>query len=91
LLYIHRIDNLRNEMRTEIAKWGNSLAVRLPKQIIEQAGLAEGAAVELEVEAGTVVLRPARPRYTIDELLAGITAENQHESFDDGPVGHELI
>ncbi|UEM07560.1 AbrB/MazE/SpoVT family DNA-binding domain-containing protein (plasmid) [Skermanella rosea] len=78
-------------MRTEIAKWGNSLAVRLPKRIIEQAGLTEGAAIELAVESGAVVLRPARPRYTIDELLAGMTPENQHESFDDGPVGHELI
>jgi len=78
-------------MRTEIAKWGNSLAVRLPKQIIEQAGLTEGAAVELDVASGAVILRPTRPHYTIDELLAGITPENQHESFDDGPVGHELI
>ena len=78
-------------MRTEIARWGNSLAVRLPKQVLEQAGLAEGVAVELVVESGTVVLRPTKPRYSIDQLIAGITPENLPESFDDAPVGRELL
>ena len=78
-------------MRTEIARWGNSLAVRLPKQVLEQAGLAEGVAVELVVESGTVVLRPTRPRHSIDQLIAGITPENLPESFDDAPVGRELL
>ena len=78
-------------MRTEIARWGNSLAVRLPKQVLEQAGLAEGAAVELVVEAGTVVLRPTKPRYSIDKLIAGITPENLPESFDNAPAGRELL
>jgi antitoxin MazE len=78
-------------MRTEIARWGNSLAVRLPKQVLEQAGLAEGAAVELVVESGTVVLRPTKPRYSIDKLIADITPENLPESFDDALVGRELL
>ena len=78
-------------MRTEIARWGNSLAVRLPKQVLEQAGLAEGVAVELVVESGAVVLRPTKPRYSIDQLIAGITPENLPESFDDAPVGRELL
>ena len=78
-------------MRTEIARWGNSLAVRLPKQVLEQAGLGEGVAVELVVESGAVVLRPTKPRYNIDQLLAGITPENLPESFDDAPVGRELL
>jgi antitoxin MazE len=78
-------------VRTEIARWGNSLAVRLPKQVLEQAGLSEGVPVELVVESGTVVLRPAKPRYDIDKLIAGITPENLPESFDDAPVGRELL
>lgn len=77
-------------MRTEITRWGNSLAVRLPKQVLEQAGLPEGLPVELVVEANTVVLRPAKPCYDIDMLIAGITPENLPESFDDAPVGREL-
>ncbi len=78
-------------MRTEIARWGNSLAVRLPKQVLEQAGLSEGVPVELVVESGTVVLRPAKPRYDINKLIAGITPENLPESFDDAPMGRELL
>ena len=78
-------------MRTEIARWGNSLAVRLPKQVLEQAGLSEGVPVEMVVESGTVVIRPARARYDIDKLIAGITPENLPESFDDAPMGRELL
>ncbi len=78
-------------MRTQIAKWGNSLALRVPKQVAEAAGLGAGATVDLDVVGGVVHVAPARPRYTLDELLAGITPDNQHESFDDGPRGQELL
>ena len=78
-------------MRTQIAKWGNSLAVRLPRQVAEAAGLGVGATVELDVVGGVVRLTAARPRYTLEELLAGLTPENQQESFDDGPHGQEAL
>lgn len=58
-------------MRTGIARWGNSLAVRLPRALADQAGIAEGTAVEIDVEDGHLVIRPARPRYALDDLLAG--------------------
>jgi antitoxin MazE len=48
-------------MRTEIARWGNSLAVRLPKQVLEQAGLAEGVAVELVVDPARSFFAPPSP------------------------------
>ena len=76
-------------MRTEVVRWGDSLAVRLPKQVLEQAGLYEGAAVELVVESGTVILRPAKLRFGLNGLIAGITPESLPESFDDAPVGRE--
>jgi len=82
---------MRDVIRTEIARWGNSLAVRLPKQVLEQAGPAEGAAVELAVESGTVVLGPIRRRQSTDQLIAGITPESLPENFDDAPVGRELL
>ncbi len=79
-------------MRTQIAKWGNSLALRLPRQVAEAAGLGAGAAVDLDVVGGVVHIVPARPRYTLEELLAGITPENlPTEIFDDGPQGEELL
>ena len=78
-------------MRTQIAKWGNSLAVRLPRTVAEAAGLREGATVDLDVVDGVVRLASARPHYTLDELLAGITPENQHDSFETRPRGEELL
>ena len=79
-------------MRTQLARWGNSLAVRLPRQVAEAAGLGDGATVELEVVDGIIRLVPTRPSFTLEELLAGITPENlPDESFDDRPRGQEEL
>jgi antitoxin MazE len=79
-------------MRTQIAKWGNSLAVRLPREIVQAARLRDGETVELEVKDGVIRLVPAKPYYTLEELLAGITPENlPDEIFDDGPRGEEML
>ena len=81
-------------MRIEatVAKWGNSLAVRLPQPITKQAKLSEGDSVSLEVSAeGDIVLRPARPKYELTSLLKGVTAKNLHTETDFGePVGEEI-
>jgi antitoxin MazE len=79
-------------MRTHIAKWGNSLAVRLPRDIVDRISLEVGTPIEIEVEAGTLVLRPAVPRYALAELLTGMSPEAMHEAFDWGPdLGREQI
>lgn len=80
-------------MHTQIARWGNSLAVRIPQPLARAVALAEGTAVELVVEDGLLVLRP-RPSAppSLADLLAGITPENlPDEPFDDGPVGREAF
>ena len=76
---------------TQIAKWGHSLAVRIPQAIAKEAGLAEGDRVSLELEAGgSIVLRPARRRYELDQLISRITAKNRHGETDWGtPMGKE--
>jgi antitoxin MazE len=77
-------------MRTEIAKWGNSLAVRLPKSLAADLGLSEGVPVELSIDAGRLVVAPARPKYRLADLLAQITPENRHDEVDWGaPKGTE--
>ena len=76
---------------TLIAKWGHSLAVRIPQAISKEARLAEGDRVSLELDAGSsIVLRPARRRYELDQLISGITAKNRHGETDWGmPMGKE--
>jgi antitoxin MazE len=79
-------------MQTQIARWGNSLAVRVPREIAEAAKLVEGAAVELAVENDAVVIRPARRRYRLAELLVGMTPKAMHEAFEWGPdIGREDV
>jgi antitoxin MazE len=79
-------------MRAEIARWGNGLALRLPRPIADRVNITEGTPVEIDVEDEHIVIRPARLRYSLDELLAGITPENiPDESFDDAPRGQEAL
>jgi antitoxin MazE len=78
-------------MDGKIRRWGNSLAVRIPKAFAEEAGLDENSNVDISVEGKTITIRPARKKYTLDELLKGITPENRHELVDWGPpVGKEI-
>jgi antitoxin MazE len=57
-------------MQVRIAKWGNSLAVRLPKAIAEDLGLAEGQAVDVAIEQGAVRLKPSSGPVRLSELVA---------------------
>lgn len=78
-------------MRSHIAKWGNSLSLRLPKALVDRLNLKEGDAVDLDVDDGRLLVSPAKPSYDLKELLAEITKDNQPESFDTSPVGQEIL
>ena len=72
--------------KTQLAKWGNSLAVRIPKSVVGTARLQEGDEVTLAVgKGGAIVMRPARRKYRLDELVSKITARNRHDETDWGP------
>jgi len=79
-------------MHTTIARWGNSLAIRIPEPLARQLALGEGTPVTLLVEDGRLVMQPERKSPTLHELLAGITPGNlPDEHFDDEGVGMEAI
>jgi antitoxin MazE len=81
-------------MRAQVSKWGNSLAIRLPKAAAASLNVREGQAVDLTIEGEAVVIRSSRPRYSIEELVAQMRPRNEPESFDDvnsPPVGQELL
>jgi antitoxin MazE len=78
-------------MQTRIGKWGNSLAVRLPRGCVADLGLKEDANLEISVVDGGLLLRPAKPAYSLEDLVAGITEENRHGEADWGDaVGREV-
>jgi len=80
-------------MKSTAHKWGNSLAIRVPKQVAEEAGLREKDPVEIEVRKGTLVVRPHRRRvYRLKDLLNRIAPRNLHDEVDfGGPVGREPL
>jgi antitoxin MazE len=79
-------------MLTRTQKWGNSLALRLPRAYAEQLGLKPDSPVEITLTDNGLCITPVRkPRYTLDELLAGVTPDNIHGETDWGPaVGNEV-
>ena len=79
-------------MLTKIQKWGNSLGLRIPKSFAQQAGVEAGSEVNLAVEGGQLIIRPARaPRYELRKLLRGVTSRNLHKQIETGdPVGREV-
>lgn len=78
-------------MHTRIQKWGNSLAVRIPKSFAAEVGIDQDSEVELSLHEGKLVLVPLAPRQpTLEFLLAAITDENLHSEFSTGAaVGNE--
>jgi antitoxin MazE len=77
-------------MRTRVQKWGNSLAVRIPRQVAAESRLQHGTPVDVSLIDGEIVVSPVRVPPSLDELLAGVTDDNIHGEVDWGPaVGRE--
>jgi antitoxin MazE len=72
-------------MGVQLSKWGNSLGVRLPKLIVEQAQLRAGDQVEVSVaETGQVLLTPVQKKLTLENPVNGITPQNRHSETEWG-------
>jgi antitoxin MazE len=74
-----------------VTRWGNSLAVRIPKALAEQTRIEEGSEVELSVADGAVTIRPKTHTYSLQDLLEQVTPENRHDEIDWGdPQGKQV-
>ena len=78
-------------IQVQIAKWGNSLALRVPRDVAARAGLTEGTRVDVEAKNGRIIVTRSSRRYTLDELIAQMTPEREHRLVDDGPAGAEML
>lgn len=78
--------------KAQLAKWGNSLAVRIPKAVAEEARLREGDSVVVEALDGRIEVRRGEKIPTLEELVAKITPQDRHKETDWGPArGKEII
>ena len=76
-------------MIVQFRKWGNSLAVRIPKAVARAVKAKDGKKAEIKIESGTLVLRPLikparKQSYTLKKLLAGMTRDNVPQETDWG-------
>jgi antitoxin MazE len=80
-------------VKTTIQRWGNSLAVRIPKVFAEETYMDEGSPVELSLSEGSLVMRPLRrTRASLKSLLSAVDSSNLNIApFDDRPRGNETL
>lgn len=72
-------------MKTCVQKWGNSLALRIPKSFASEVGLQKESPVEISLVDGKLVITPVtKPSPTLKQLLAKITKSNLHHEVDSG-------
>lgn len=78
-------------MKTRVQKWGNSLALRIPKSFAAEVGLDPNSSVEMSLRDGKLIVVPfEKPKFTLKQLLSQVTEENLHHEVDTGPaVGGE--
>ena len=78
-------------MQTKVQKWGNSLALRIPKVYAEQMNITANSAVELTIHDDQIIISPlAAPVYSLDALLVQVNDDNIHSEMDTGSsVGNE--
>lgn len=79
---------------TTVQKWGNSLAVRIPKDVAEKVHIDQGSEMEWQIneKEEITLVKKQRPKvYSLEELLAQCTPDKQHDFIDFGIEGNELI
>jgi antitoxin MazE len=79
-----------------VGKWGKSLAIRLPGEIVKAAGLSNGERLDIQTHDGEIVIRRAAPHFTLEELFGGKSPEEWRAdyagAFDWGPdIGREVV
>ena len=79
-------------MLAKAQKWGNSLAIRIPKNVAEECGIEADSPVDIVRENNLIIIRPVlKKRFSLDSLLADVTKENMHSEVSTGmPVGREV-
>lgn len=78
-------------MVTVVKKWGNSISIRLPKVVAQEAEISEGSSVTIEARNGQIIIKPVqRRRYRLADLVRRMTPRNRHEAVETGgPRGRE--
>ena len=76
-------------MTVAVKKWGNSMALRIPRDMARSLQITNDSLVELHIENGAMIVKP-HTETSLDELVERITPSNRHTEIDTGEsIGHE--
>ncbi len=78
-------------MTVTINKWGNSMALRLPKLIVKNLGLEIGKELEIELVDDKIVLKPKKEKMTLEWMCEGMNADDMHQEHFSDTVGRENV
>ncbi len=79
-------------MQATLSRWGNSLGLRIPKEMAQRLGLNEGARLDLTADDGRIIITLPKPHYRLEELLVDMTPDAMHDAYDWGPDrGREVV
>lgn len=79
-------------MIAKTVKWGNSLALRIPKPIARECGIEENTPVDISYRENEIVITPVKKAYRLVDLLAKVNSKNLHHEVEmSAPVGKELL
>jgi antitoxin MazE len=74
-------------METRVQKWGNSLALRIPKPLADEIGLKDNSSVQLSLHNQQLIIIPMlKPAFSLEALLAQVTEANRHGEVSTGPA-----
>ena len=71
-------------MQTNVQKWGNSLGLRIPSVYAKELHLLNGSIVDIQRKENEIIIRPAKKKKSLNDLIQLITNENQHGEIDFG-------
>ncbi len=83
-------------MKNRVQKWGNSLALRIPKSLADEIGLEQNSSISLMVKKGALIITPEpepepRPKWRLEELLRQVTENNLHREWETGSARGDEI
>ncbi len=79
-------------MLSKALKWGNSLALRIPKPMAKECGIQENTSLEISSRKGEIVITPIKKKYFLEDLLAKVNKKNIHSEIEFGqPIGKEIL
>jgi antitoxin MazE len=91
-MYLLCINKGELTMEVQVQKWGNSLAIRIPRSFTKEIKIDQGAVMDLSIIDGKLVAIPViDEKYSLDQLLAKVSEDNLHKDVDTGdPIGREV-